>query len=100
LASDRDGVTTKKFRSGSFAKQASSSPGPNPTIANYNASFVKNYYSMSSLVRFENKKYVLLNDQTPQPTTKLALLLGGHRIRFRNKIPGFESRQSLRFRFR
>jgi hypothetical protein len=30
-------------------------PGPNPTIESYNASVVKIYTSMSSLVRFENK---------------------------------------------
>jgi hypothetical protein len=35
-------------------------PGPNPTIASYNASVVNFYYATGSLARFENKKYFIL----------------------------------------
>jgi hypothetical protein len=35
-------------------------PGPNPTIASYNASVVKFYNATGSLACFENKKYFIL----------------------------------------
>jgi hypothetical protein len=37
-------------------------PGPDPTIVSYSGSAVKIYYAGSSLVRFENKKYLILKN--------------------------------------
>jgi hypothetical protein len=42
-----------------FFKRQKSTPGGNPTIVSYNASAVKNYNAVSSLVRFGNKPALL-----------------------------------------
>jgi endo-alpha-1,4-polygalactosaminidase (GH114 family) len=41
------------------------SPGTNPTTANFKASTVKNYNAMSSLVRFENNNIFVYNENGP-----------------------------------
>jgi hypothetical protein len=51
-------------------------PGANPLIVSYNASAVKNYNAMSSLVRFENKYFLSTLKKRPSlGTTTLALYL-------------------------
>jgi hypothetical protein len=47
--------------------------GANPTIASYNASVVKTYNAMSSLVRFENKNDFFYFEKTLWLTTTLPL---------------------------
>jgi hypothetical protein len=52
-------------------------PGANPTIASYNTGVVKNYNTLSSLVRFENKNvFFYYEKRFSLLCTTLALYVG------------------------